>query len=157
MLEYMVSRASEPCGKTVLPGIQTTLFFFEKGGGVRQQDMLAKDPLVENLIEGLQEGILKGCPVAAAAPREPIMFSVIRERIVLDESRPLSSGVRLVEVRSVMGVSEIFGPRRLGTCLPSNEQWLAAGRVKQDQDYGAGQEGGLPSLRGGGRLLSGSS
>ena len=89
VMDYLVARASEPCGKSILPGIQTTLYFFEKSGGVQHQDMLSKDPVIENMIEGLQADIVKGqaCPVAA--PREPIMFTAVRERVVLDESRPL--------------------------------------------------------------------
>ena len=89
LMDYLVARASEPCGKSVLPGIQSTVYFFEKGGGVSQQHMLAKDPLIENLIEGLQGDILKGSHATVAAPREPLMFTVIRERIVVDEGKPL--------------------------------------------------------------------
>ena len=86
--EYMLLRASEPCGPSVLEAFQAALYFFERGGGVRPELMLSRDPLVLNILADLQAGLAVGRPKAVPAPREPVVLVASRERLVLDEDAP---------------------------------------------------------------------
>ena len=51
--------------------------------------MLSKDPILEGALKGLQHKLSAGGLSPIPAPREPIIFTVYRERVVVDESQPL--------------------------------------------------------------------
>jgi hypothetical protein len=89
VLDYVLTRAAEPCGPSVPLSIQACLYFFEKGGGVAQADMMARDPLLENVLADLLRDLRSNRPMAVAAPREPVALVAARERLVLDtEQKP---------------------------------------------------------------------
>ena len=89
VLEYASARAAEPCGKSVLSSFQAALYFFERGGGVAPDSMLSKDPILTSVLAGLQRDLEGGGAAPVAALREPILFTALREQVVMDSGRPL--------------------------------------------------------------------
>ena len=87
VLDYVLTRAAEPCGPSVPLSIQSALYFFEKGGGVAKESMMATDPLLVNVIADLLRDLRANRPMSVPAPREPVSLVAAREAVVLDASQ----------------------------------------------------------------------
>ena len=87
MLDYVFTRAGEPCGPSVPIAMQSALYFFEKGGGVATKDMISKDPLLTNVLLDLLRGLRSSRPMSLPAPREPLMLVAARERVIMDATQ----------------------------------------------------------------------
>ena len=88
LLDYILVRAEEPCGKSVLNSLTAAVYFFEEGGGVPAADRLSTDPLIVNTVKGLQKDLAMNGKPLRPAPREPVSFLAYRERLVVDVSQP---------------------------------------------------------------------
>ena len=89
VLAYLEARLGEPCPRSVLWSLHSSLVFFEKGGGVREADRISSDPALRSGIEEMshQIGEAGGKP-RRKAPRTPLALLVAWERAVVDEALP---------------------------------------------------------------------
>ena len=87
MLEYIEARASEPCHKTTLQSFHLALAFVERAGGIRASEGLAGDPIVVGALEEVTLAVTGGrVKPRRPALREPVIFTVVREMMVVDDS-----------------------------------------------------------------------
>ena len=87
VLEYIEARASEPCHKTTLQSFHLALAFVERAGGIRASEGLAGDPIVVGALEEVTLAVTGGrVKPRRPALREPVIFTVVREMMVVDDS-----------------------------------------------------------------------
>ena len=90
LVDYMEARAAEPCGKTVLPNIVTTINFMEDVGGVAPEDRLDRQGLLSSALQELQLEVhqANGPQPKKRALRLFLRLVIALEMTVMDEEIP---------------------------------------------------------------------
>jgi len=90
LIDYLVMRAEEPCGRTTLVAVRGLFQVMEEMAGTPEEDRLSKMPAVmrvgEDLLASLPQRIRSG---GGEAPRYARAHVIAFERIVVDPEAPL--------------------------------------------------------------------
>lgn len=111
--EYLVSRAAEPCGRSVLKATVLALKFLEKACSISPSEQLGTSSAISNLMKELEVQVAGATPdaVIRQAPQIPIALLLALELAVEDEEVPLYlrgvAWVRLLKWWASMRFSDV--------------------------------------------------
>ena len=86
-MNYIEELAQEPCAKTRLQAVLSSVIFFERVGGVRPESAISSEVLVRNLVSVRTAELEAGAPPTKQAPALALIIVMALESVVVDEGQ----------------------------------------------------------------------
>ena len=87
LLNYIEELAQEPCARTRLQAVLSSVIFFERVGGVRPESAISSEVLVRNLVSVRASELEAGAPPTKQAPALALIIVMALESVVVDEGQ----------------------------------------------------------------------
>ena len=87
LLNYIEELAQEPCARTRLQSVLSSVIFFERVGGVKPESAISSEVLVRNLVSVRTAELEAGAPPTKQAPALALIIVMALESVVVDEGQ----------------------------------------------------------------------